>query len=94
MSLIAVQPYVKVQREVGSLEQRRVEQERTLYLYEEKIVTQHREFPLHQVLDISYRKVGKEGGLLYLHTSRGVFPYTVKSTPVKFINAFKKQEKD
>lgn len=91
MSLIAEQPYVKVQREMNSLEQKRIEHKRTLYLYEEKIVTQHREFPLSQVLDMSYRKIGGKGGLLYLHTSRGVYSYTVTSTPDKFIEAFKKQ---
>lgn len=93
MNLIAAQPYVKVQREVSSLEQKRVEHRRVIYLYEEKVVTQHREFPLSQVLDMTYRKIGGEGGLLYLHTSRGVYSYTVQSTPVPFIEAFKNRDK-
>lgn len=93
MYLIAEQPYFKVQREVSSIEQRDVEYERTIYMYNEKIVTQHREFSIENVLDMSYRVIGKEGGLLYLHTNKGVYSYTVKSSPQQFINAFKEHVK-
>lgn len=93
MYLIAEQPYVKVQREVSSIEQRDVEYERVIYMYNEKIVTQHREFSIENVLDMSYRVVGKTGGLLYLHTNKGVYAYTVKSSPQQFIDAFKEHLK-
>ncbi|MFB4168821.1 hypothetical protein [Virgibacillus sp. JSM 102003] len=93
MYLIAKQPYVKVQREVSSIEQRDVEYERIIYMYDEKIVTQHREFSIENVLDMSYRVVGKTGGLLYLHTIKGVYSYTVKSSPQQFIDAFKEHLK-
>ncbi|GAB3049590.1 hypothetical protein [Virgibacillus ainsalahensis] len=89
MQLIAEQPYIKIVREVSSVEQVDIEYQRTLYLYDEKVVTKHREFPIEDVSDMSYRFIGGEGGLLYLHTSNGVYSYTVKSSPDKFVEAFK-----
>lgn len=88
MYLIAEQPYIKVERETNSMEQLKVEHERTIYLYNDKIVTQHRVFPIEEVLDVSYRTFGKEGGLLYIHTDGGLFTYTVQTSPQKFIEAF------
>ncbi|MBP1949402.1 hypothetical protein [Virgibacillus litoralis] len=93
MYLIAEQPYYKVQREVSSIDQRDVEYERTIYMYNDKIVTQHREFSIENVLDMSYRVIGQKGGLLYLHTNKGVYSYTVKSSPQQFIDAFKEHVK-
>ncbi|GAA0607308.1 hypothetical protein GCM10009001_25760 [Virgibacillus siamensis] len=89
MKLLAEQPYIKVTRVVNSIEQKDVEEERVLYLYDETLVTEHRQFPIQDILDISYRTVGSSGGLLYLHTIKGVFSYTVKTSPEAFIRAFK-----
>ncbi|MFC7679334.1 hypothetical protein [Paenibacillus sp. GCM10028914] len=89
MEWLAVQPYYKIRREVGSTEQRTIEENRTLYLYNDKIVTQYREFPITDVFDVSYRKMGETGGFLYLHTKLGVYSYTVKDNPASFIKAFK-----
>lgn len=90
MSWIAVQTYYKILREVTAIEQRTVEQERTMYLYEDRIVTSYREFPITQVFDLSYRKMGGgREGFLYLHTQHGVYAYTVKEDPTVFIKAFK-----
>ena len=90
MYLIAEQPYIKVEREINSTEQLKIERERVLYLYNDKIVTQHRTFPIDDVLDVSYRTFGKEGGLLYIHTVGGLFTYTVKTSPKKFIDAYER----
>lgn len=89
MNLIASHPYIKVVREVTSLEQKDTEEERRMYLYDEKIVTKHREFPIDDVLDMSYRFVGTESGMLYLHTLKGVYSYIVKSSPQEFVEIFK-----
>lgn len=89
MSIIAKQPYIKVLREVTSLEQIDIRDERVLYLYADKIVTQHREFPIEEVLDISYRQMGPEGGLLYLHMNSSVFSYIVQTDADRFIEAVK-----
>ena len=94
MEWIAKQPYIKIQREVNSIEQKDVEQERFIYLYQDKVVTKRREFPLPDVLDMSYREIAGEGGLLYLHTMAGVYSYTVKSSPGEFIEVFKEQRKN
>jgi len=89
MKIIAKQPYIKVIREVSSIGKSEREEERTLYLHEEKIVTAFHEFPLHEVFDLSYRKIGEKGGLLFIHTNHGVYSYTVTSSPEKFIVACK-----
>lgn len=89
MRLIAEQPYIKIKREVSSIEQKEIELKRTLYLYDEKVVTEYREFLMKDVLDMSYRFIGESGGLLYLHTSKGVFSYTVKTSPEQFVKAYR-----
>lgn len=88
MDLLAVQPYVKVTR-VVDLEQKNIVQHRQIYLYRNRIVTRYRRFPIEDVLDISFRKVGGEGGLLFLHTVQGIFSYVVETSPELFIQAFK-----
>lgn len=89
VTLLATQPYQKIVREVTRIGQTEVADQRMLYLYKEKLVTKHREFPIENVMDMSYRRVGKSGGLLYVHTSSGVFSYTVASDPAAFIQVFK-----
>ncbi|GGA89639.1 hypothetical protein [Ornithinibacillus halotolerans] len=88
--ILAEQEYVKVERTVNSLEQVDVEHKRILTLYDDKITSKHREFPIKEVMDISYREIGGKGaGLLYLHTTHGVYSYTVKSSPKHFIHVYK-----
>ncbi|WP_096188121.1 hypothetical protein [Evansella halocellulosilytica] len=93
MDWIASQPYVKVVREIQGLEQVNIEEKRTIYLYEDRIVTGYREFPFHTVFDMSFRHIAGDDSIFYLHTSRGVFSYTIKSDPTDFINHFKQLEK-
>lgn len=94
MTLLAEQEYFKVERKVDRITQVDVEHKRYLKLYTDKIQSKHREFPIEDVLDISYREIGGEGaGLLYLHTTRGVFSYTLKSSPRHFIETFKQNIK-
>jgi hypothetical protein len=90
VEVLAKQEYIKVERIVNSLEQVDMEHKRYLSLYKDKVTSYHREFPIKEVLDMSYRQIGGEGaGLLYLHTTRGVYSYTVKSSPMHFIEYFK-----
>lgn len=89
MNWVAVQPYYKINRVVDGIEQRTEEQGRKMFLYEDRIVTKYREFPIKQVFDLSYRPMGDGGGFLYLHTQQGVYSYTVKDDPGSFISAFK-----
>ncbi|WP_438350517.1 hypothetical protein ACP8HI_07670 [Paenibacillus sp. FA6] len=89
MTWIAKQSYYKIHRKVTSTEQTTVVHERSMYLYEHKVMTQYRSFPIEDVFDMSYRKMGGEGGFLYLHTKQGVYPYSIRTDPREFINAFK-----
>ncbi|MGZ9584368.1 hypothetical protein [Paenibacillus marinisediminis] len=89
MKWIAEQPYYKVERVMSSVEQKTVVYERTMYLYQDKLVTQHREFDIQNIFDISYRKLGADEGILYLHTKQGVFTYSLKADPSLFIKEYK-----
>ena len=89
MRIIAQHPYIKIERIVTSHEQIEKEHSRVLYLYEEKVVTQNREFPMNIVTDFSYKAIANEGGILYLHTLSGVYSYQVKTSPDAFITAYK-----
>ncbi|KAA9012849.1 hypothetical protein [Niallia endozanthoxylica] len=89
MSLIAQQPYIKTERKVTSIEQFEIEHDRIIYLYNDKVVTQNREFPIKDVMDFSYREIANQGGILYLHTLQGVYTYIVKSSPEAFITAYR-----
>jgi len=90
MNLIAVQPYIKVRRQIVDAELTCQEEERKIYLYQDRMVTRYREFPTHDILDVSFRNLGKEGGLLYVHTVGGIYSYTVHSSPKAFIEAFRR----
>lgn len=85
--LLAEQSYVKVVRTVDAITQTNTEEARKMYLYEDKLVTKHREFDMNTILDMSYRTFGNSG-LLYVHTNKGVFSYMIKSSPEKFIQIF------
>lgn len=89
MDVLATQRYSKVVRKVTKLEKTAVEDKRMLYLYPDRLVTAYREFPIHEIIDMSFREVGGSGGLLYVHTVGGVFSYTVESSPMEFIRTFK-----
>lgn len=89
MSLIAQHPYIKTERKVTSIEQFEIEHDRIIYLYNDKVVTQNREFPIKDVMDFSYREIANQGGILYLHTLQGVYTYIVKSSPEDFITAYR-----
>lgn len=89
MKLISQHPYIKIERKVTSLEQIEIEHSRVIYLYDEKVVTQNREFPISIVTDFSYREIANHGGMLYLHTLSGLYTYQVKSSPKEFITMYK-----
>lgn len=91
--LLAKQSYIKVTRSVSLSGQRNEEEERFIFLYEDKIQTKYREFPLTTVLDLTYRLLAKESCILYIHTTQGVFSYQVRTSPSNFIEACKQQLK-
>lgn len=89
MTLLAVHPYVKIQRDVSSFKQIQREDMREIRLYTDRIETKYHTFAIQDVLDISYHAIGHKSGLLYLHTIRGIYSYHVHETPQTFIDSFK-----
>lgn len=93
MNYLAEQSYYKIERELSGTEQLIITHERTMYLYDNKVVTKHHEFPIQDVYDISYRRLGGSEGLLYLHTKVGVYSYLLRSDPGLFIEVYRKINK-
>ncbi|HLQ95475.1 MAG TPA: hypothetical protein VK108_03740 [Pseudogracilibacillus sp.] len=89
MSYIMKQAYKKVIREINSIELKKITETRYLYLYKDRITTKYREFPIQEVIDLSFKKMQDGGGLLFLHTDHGVYSYHVPSSPSAFIAACK-----
>lgn len=93
MEVIISQPYVNVVRSVEWNQQRYIEENKHLDLYENKMIAPNHEFNLDDVFDVSYRATTAVYGFLYLHTIEGVFAYLVKSHPNDFIEAYKELTK-
>ncbi|WP_211747715.1 hypothetical protein [Paenibacillus sp. Marseille-Q4541] len=90
MKPIATQPYYKIERKIDHLHMEIIEHQRLLELYPDKIASAYREFPIDKVFDLSYRSIGGDRGMLYIHTQQGVYPYTIKENPKPFIHAVKR----
>lgn len=85
MDYVAKQVYIKVIREMGSVTKREEKEERMLYLFEDHIRTKFHTFPLDEIMSISFKRMTGEGGILYIHTTHGVYSYQVLSNPEAFI---------
>ncbi|MUV37604.1 hypothetical protein JNUCC1_01410 [Lentibacillus sp. JNUCC-1] len=85
MEPVAIFPYYKVEQEISATGLSKWEDKRYLRLYPTVLETKHRQFPTKDILDLSYRAMDGEAGMLYLHTSSGMFTYLVKTSPHKFI---------
>lgn len=88
MSLLAKHAYIKVEKHVSGLRMERIRQERTLYLYRDKIVTKHREIAMDDVRDLSFRKMSGSGGVLYVHAAQGMFTYPMTERPDELLAAY------
>lgn len=84
------QRYFTVTRKIVDGSQLVLHEEKYLRLYEDKITSCVSTFSFSDVHDISYRKMTKELGILYLHTNQGLFPFKVREEPFCFIKAFYK----
>ena len=94
MEAIAVQPYVIIERVVENQEQITKFHDHELCLFETKITSPHREFPIHQVYDMSFRIIGGEERFLYFHTHQGVQTFVVRTDPSPFIQAYRDLKTD
>lgn len=86
MDIIAKHPYIKVIREVTGLEKTETKDHRELKLYKSKLTTRHREFLIEDLIDVATRIIGEDGGLIFIHTTRGLFTYTVETIDQNFIH--------
>lgn len=86
---LATLRYVKVERTMKDGLQVIHEHQRQLQLFTDRICSKHHLFALGDVHDMSYRRIGAGEGLLYLHTVKGVFPYTVREDPQAFLEAYR-----
>ncbi|WP_217587628.1 hypothetical protein [Lentibacillus saliphilus] len=93
MEPIAVQTYYQVERQVDRTGQSLRKDAHYLYLYQTIVSSTSHIFNISDVHDMSFRKVGKQGGLLYLHTISGVHAYPVHASPHAFMTAFHRQLK-
>lgn len=89
MKWIAIQSYYKVERVLSGIEMKTIKEDRSMYLYVNKIVTAHREFAIEDIHDLSFRRMGEMRGCFYLHTQQGVFSYNVHGDPQAFIAMYK-----
>ncbi|PIC68112.1 hypothetical protein CSV71_11740 [Sporosarcina sp. P21c] len=81
--------YISIQRVVDHLEQTFQKSTHTICLFQDRITTSQRTFPLQHVFDLSYRPFSGQTGLFYLHTNEGVFTFEIEEEPEHFISLFK-----
>ncbi|WP_153722055.1 hypothetical protein [Sporosarcina cascadiensis] len=87
--LIQSLSYISIQRVVDRLEQTYHKSFHSISLFQDRITTSHRTFPLKDVFDLSYRPFSGQTGLFYLHTHEGVFTFEIIDEPELFIRHFK-----
>lgn len=87
MKALAKHSYIKVIREITKLEKIETKENRELVLYKTKLTTRHREFLIEELIKVAYRKIGEDGGLIFIHTESGVFSYTVEEIDESFIHS-------
>lgn len=83
-------PYIKVTRKIEDNIQKSMEEQHVMKLSTNGIQTTSETFSLDEVLDVSYRDTSQQLGLLYLHTTKGLYAYTVRINPHFFIMKFRK----
>ncbi|MCM3163889.1 hypothetical protein [Metabacillus litoralis] len=90
MEVIANLPYITVKRNIEENILFHREEQHNITLSTSEITTSFETFLIKDVLDISYRIISKEIGFLYLHTTRGMYSFQMRSNPEQFIKEFKK----
>ncbi|TFD99750.1 hypothetical protein [Jeotgalibacillus salarius] len=83
-----------ITRKIEWEEQHIIEHESYLHLYPQKLTDASNEFHLNEILDLSYKESIKSFGLLYVHTTKGLFPYKVRENPLTFIRQVEEKIKE
>jgi hypothetical protein len=89
VEILANLPYIIITRSIENNIQFQREEEYEITLSSQRVCTSFDSFLLDEVLDISYRFISKDMGFLYLHTTKGMHAYAVKTSPQPFIEKFK-----
>ncbi|MFB1051600.1 hypothetical protein [Paraliobacillus sp. JSM ZJ581] len=89
MSKLATQTYIVVERKIEKNQQCIMQDEYTLTLHNHCIQSASQQFSIHNVYDITYRKVNINY-FLYLHTNKGVTTFQTIENPDAFVESFKK----
>nr|WP_100374566.1 hypothetical protein [Bacillus sp. FJAT-45037] len=89
--VLATQPCIEISQEIGWTEKRIVETQFDMVLTTEQLSVKNDHYPIDSIFDISYRKKPEKDamGFLYLHTSRGVRTYYIKTEPTELIDAYR-----
>ncbi|ARF15006.1 MULTISPECIES: hypothetical protein [Sporosarcina] len=87
--LILSLSYISIHRVVDRIEQTHQKSYHTMCLFQDRITTSERSFPLKHVFDVSYRPFSGHTGLFYLHTNEGVFTFEIEEEPEQFISLYK-----
>ncbi len=88
MKIISSQEFIMMERIIECNQQLNIEKVKHIHLYENYIQTTNKEFIIEDVLDISFKSSSTDYGILYLHTTQGLFPFHVKTDPTHFIQQF------
>lgn len=82
--------YIEIERQIDFyFQMKQVEKQFELRLTMEGIISERHTFKLQHVYDVSHKPFSFGGGLLYLHTNQGVFPFQIQENPSNFIQGFK-----
>ncbi|MBS8264269.1 hypothetical protein DYI25_07455 [Mesobacillus boroniphilus] len=85
--------YLKVDRRIEDNEQVYEENEQFIRMYHDRITTASDIFYLKDVLDITFKNMSGKKGFLYLHTTRGVYPYLTHEKPDRILQVYKEIKK-
>ena len=81
--------YIEIERKIDFyFQMQQVEMKYELLLNGSGIHSARDQFELQHIHDISFKPFSFGGGILYLHTNQGVFPYKIPENPASFIEAF------
>ncbi|WP_419959694.1 hypothetical protein [Psychrobacillus sp. BM2] len=82
--------YIEIERQIDFyFQMKQVEKQFELQLTMDGIISERHKFKLQHVHDVSHKPFSFGGGLLYLHTNQGVFPFQIQENPSNFIQGFK-----
>jgi hypothetical protein len=81
--------YIKVNRTIKNNSQIFSENEEFIKIYKDRVTTATEDFDLKDILDISFKYMSGTKGILYLHTTRGLYAFVTNIPPTRLIQIFR-----